>query len=245
MNKRKIAIFVEGDTELIFVRNFLNTWYNYDANILGMECYKLHSNQPCPVPYSTGSRDSENFYQIIIVGNDNIASKVLSRAEELGKASFSSIIGLRDMYCDAYHKHSIHGRVVSSELNDKFKQKVQETIDYSKLPNKSDIHIHFAIMEVEAWLLGIDSLLTYIDSALDMIAIRERLDLDLSEDPETTIYHPAYKLEQLFALADKQYGKHTDVTEKLLSQLTKIDYEQLYHSGKCCSFHEFVDLILY
>lgn len=244
MNKRKITIFVEGDTELIFVRNFLNTWYNYDANSLGMECYKLQSNRPNPVPYFIGSRDSENFYQIIIVGNDNIASKILSRAEELGKAGFSTIVGLRDMYCDTYHKHLTHGRIVSSELNDKFKQIAQETIDNTLLPNKSTIHIHFAIMEVEAWLLGIESLLTYLDSKLDMKTIKEQLGLDLSEDPETTIYHPAYKLEQLFALADKQYGKHTDVTEKLLSKLMKTDYEQLYHSGKCYSFHEFVDLII-
>lgn len=244
MNKRKITIFVEGDTELIFVRNFLNTWYNYDANTLGVECYKLQSNQPNPVPYSIGSRNSENFYQIIIVGNDNIASKVLSRAEELGKAGFSSIIGLRDMYCDAYHKHSPHGRIVSSELNDRFKQKIQETINYSQLPNKRDIHIHFAIMEVEAWLLGIENLLTYINSELDLLSVKEQIGLDILKDPETTIYHPAYKLEQLFALADKQYGKHTDVTEKLLSQLMRTDYEQLYCSGKCRSFHEFVDLIL-
>lgn len=244
MNRRKIAIFVEGDTELVFVRNFLNTWYNYDANSLGVECYKLHSNQPNPVPYTIGSRESENFYQLIIVGNDNIVSKVLSRAEVLGKAGFSSIIGLRDMYCDTYHKHSFQGRTVSSALNDQFKQMAQTTIDNSQLPNKSDIHIHFAIMEVESWLLGMERLLAYIDSRLDMVAVKEQIGLDMLEDPEETIYHPAYKLEQLFALAGKQYGKHTDVAEHLLSQLVKADYEQLYHSGKCSSFHEFVDLII-
>lgn len=149
MNKRKIAIFVEGDTELVFVRHFLNTWYNYDANLYGFECYKLQSNNKHTVPYPVGSRNSENFYEIIVVGNDNsVLSKMLSRAEELGNAGFSSIIGLRDMFCDKYHQASSHGRVVSTSLNAKFINMAQKEISQSLLSNKQDIHLHFAIMEV-------------------------------------------------------------------------------------------------
>ena len=38
MNNRKLAVFVEGQTELIFVREFLKKWYNYDANVVGFDC---------------------------------------------------------------------------------------------------------------------------------------------------------------------------------------------------------------
>lgn len=31
MNIRKIAVFVEGQTEYIFVRDFLCAWYEFDA----------------------------------------------------------------------------------------------------------------------------------------------------------------------------------------------------------------------
>ena len=244
MNKRKIAIFVEGETELVFVRNFLYTWYNYDTNLLGFECYKLQSNEPHTVPYAIGSRDSENFYQIIIVGNDNIVSKMLSRAECLGRMGFSTIVGLRDMFCDAYHKHSPKGRIVSSELNGRFIRSAQSTIENSGLVNRSDIHIHFAIMEIESWLLGMDKFLTIIDSELDVTDIHERIGVDLSQDPEMNIYHPAVVLKKLFEISGKTYDKHTDDVEKIISQLMRSDYEQLYNSGKCRSFHEFVDTII-
>lgn len=41
MNSRKLAVFVEGQTELIFVREFLKQWYNYDANTVGFDCYSV------------------------------------------------------------------------------------------------------------------------------------------------------------------------------------------------------------
>lgn len=244
MNKRKIALFVEGDTELIFVRSFLNAWYNYDANLLGVECYKLQANQPHPVPYPIGSRNSENFYQIIIVGNDNIMSKMLERAESLGNAGFSLVVGLRDMFCDAYHKKSVHGRVVSSDLNERFITSAQEIINNCSLSNKSDIQIHYAIMEVESWLLGMDNILDLIDSNLTKEDVRIKLGLDLSKDPEKTIYHPAVELKKIFDLTGGQYDKHMDDTEKIISQLMKENYETLYHSGKCESFHQFVDAVV-
>lgn len=244
MNKRKIALFVEGDTELIFVRSFLNVWYNYDANLLGVECYKLQANQPHPVPYPIGSRDSENFYQIIIVGNDNIMSKMLERAESLGNAGFSLVVGLRDMFCDAYHKKSVHGRVVSPDLNARFIASAREVINNCGLSNSSDIQIHYAIMEVETWLLGMSNILTLIDSNLTKEDVVRQIGIDLSQDPETTIYHPAVELKKLFDLTGGQYDKHTDETEKIISQLIKEDYETLYHSGKCESFHRFVDAIV-
>ena len=245
MNKRKIAIFVEGDTELVFVRHFLNTWYNYDANLYGFECYKLQSNNKHTVPYPVGSRNSENFYEIIVVGNDNsVLSKMLSRAEELGNAGFSSKIGLRDMISDKYHQASSHGRVVSTSLNAKFINMAQKEISQSQLSNKQYIHLHFAIMEVEAWLLGMNRLPMVIDSSLTAVSIKESLDIDLSQDPEMTIYHPAVVLNNIYNLSGKTYGKHTDDTEKIISQLLREDFEQLYTSGKCQSFQQFVNAIL-
>ena len=245
MNKRKIAIFVEGDTELVFVRHFLNTWYNYDANLLGFECYKLQSNNKYTVPYSIGSRNSENFYEIIIVGNDNsVLSKMLTRAEELGNSGFSSIIGLRDMFCDKYHQASSHGREVSTFLNAKFISAAQKVISQSQLSNKQDIHLYFAIMEIEAWLLGMNRLPMVIDSSLTATSIIESLGIDLSQDPEMSIYHPAVVLNSIYNLNGKTYGKHTDDAEGVISQLLREDFEQLYSSGKCQSFQQFVNAIV-
>ena len=58
MNNRKLAVFVEGQTELIFVREFLKKWYNYDANVVGFDCYNLLANEFRDVAYEYGSEDS-------------------------------------------------------------------------------------------------------------------------------------------------------------------------------------------
>ena len=36
-----IAVFVEGQTELVFAREFLLKWFEYDANQVGVDCYSL------------------------------------------------------------------------------------------------------------------------------------------------------------------------------------------------------------
>lgn len=78
MNRRKVAVFVEGMTEQTFVREFLLKWYEYDAARLGIECYALRSDNQNESPFPWGDRSSENFYMILNVGNDkSVFSKML------------------------------------------------------------------------------------------------------------------------------------------------------------------------
>ena len=99
-------------------------------------------------------------------------------------------------------------------------------------------------MQVEAWLLGMNRLPIMIDSTLEAAEIKEKLGIDLSQDPEKSIYHPAVVLKKIFELSKRSYDKHTDDTEKILSQLNREDFEQLYRSGKCQSFQLFVDAVV-
>ena len=64
MNNRKLAVFVEGQTELVFVREFLKQWYGYDVNVVGFDCYNLLSKEFCDAEYKYGSEDSENYFMI-------------------------------------------------------------------------------------------------------------------------------------------------------------------------------------
>lgn len=80
MNNRKLAVFVEGQTELIFVREFLKQWYNYDANMVGFDCYKLLANEFCDAEYRYGNEESENYFFIVNVGNDgSVLSSIKKR----------------------------------------------------------------------------------------------------------------------------------------------------------------------
>lgn len=238
MNKRKIAILVEGQAEYIFVRDFLCCWYEYDATKMGLECYAFRSEQTHEVPYSFGSRNSETFYQIYNVGNDrSVLSKMLKEAPRLKNVGFQRIVGLSDMFSDAYHQIA-RNRCISKKINEQFIQAHQEVLANSE---QSDVLCyHFAIMEVEAWFLGMYPYLRRIDIRLSPQLIFTSLGIDVTQDPETTFYHPAVILDKIYRLAGKHYGKHDDDVCRILSILKKQDYRMLLDSGKCNSFKEFV-----
>lgn len=238
MNKKKIAVFVEGQAEYIFVRDFLNCWYGYDADKLGIECLALHAEKLNKVPYPVGNRDSENFYQIVNVGNDrSVISKMIKESERLNNVGFQLIVGLSDMYGDDYHRVS-HNRIISNELNVRFMQARQESIERS--PQKDKLRFHFAIMEVEAWILGMHRALQRIDSKLTPEWIAEQLHINIMDDPEKTYYHPALVLDNVYGLAGKKYGKHEGDIYQITSVLSKEDYVDLLNSGRCPSFKTFI-----
>lgn len=186
MNSKKLAVFVEGQTELVFVREFLKQWYGYDVNIVGFDCYNLLSKEFCDAEYKYGNEDSENYFMIVNVGNDN---------------SVLSSIG-------------------------------------------TFVDFHFAIMEIEAWFLGMDGFMDRLDSRLTRDFVIKNLNINLDDDPENTIFHPAAELGKIYALVDKQYDKHKSDISSIMSLLTNDDFLRLINSGKCNTFKMFAESLL-
>jgi hypothetical protein len=89
---RKIAIFVEGQTELIVVREYLLRWFNY-ADI-EIECRtlfiegKFHSAE-----YDYPTPNPQYHFQIINVGNDNaVLSRILKREQYMWSAGYEILL---------------------------------------------------------------------------------------------------------------------------------------------------------
>ena len=164
MNKRKVAVFVEGQSEYVFVRDFLCRWYDYDSSVLGIECFSLRSDRYNSEPYSFGNRESINYYQIVNVGNDrSVLSKMLKEAPRLQNVGFHQIIGLSDMYSDLYHVQTKE-RCIDLSVNQKFIDEHQNSLNTSL--QRDLLSYHFAIMEVEAWILGMYQFLQQVDPSL-------------------------------------------------------------------------------
>lgn len=239
MNRRKVAVFVEGQSEYVFVRDFLCGWYNYDSSLLGIECLSLRSDRFHPVPYPFGDRESCNYYQIVNVGNDrSVLSKMLKEGPRLQNAGFHQIIGLSDMYSDLYHGQTRERRIEAA-INQRFIREHHEQLN--KSPQKDLLSYHFAIMEVEAWFLGMYPFLQRVDSDLTPRFIMSRLQVDITSDPEISFYHPAKVLADIYNLVDRQYDKRLDEINAITSRFSKEDYQSLLDSGKCNSFKEFVE----
>jgi hypothetical protein len=237
---RKIAIFVEGQTELIVVREYLLRWFNY-ADI-EIECRtlfiegKFHSAE-----YDYPTPNPQYHFQIINVGNDNaVLSRILKREQYMWSAGYEKIIGLRDMYSKEYREMST---VINNEVNDLFSMARIDVINVrASKPNK--IKMCFAIMETEAWFLGLHEALEKIHAELTNDFIFNKLGIDLQKiDPEKEVFHPASLLEKIYGLVGENYQKHKGDIEAFTHHFDRDAIEILLQRDKCNSFNVFHEAI--
>lgn len=242
MNKRRLAVFVEGQTELVFVREFLKQWYCYDAERIGFDCYNLHASQFCDAEYKYGCTDSENYYMIVNVGNDNtVLTMIRKRSQYLKNKDYQLVIGLRDMYSNQYIADA-GGHRIDNDICNKHVESVRSAL--SSFPNGELVRFHFAIMEIEAWFLGMYGFLRQVDNRLTLDNIKDGIGIDLNDDPEKTVFHPALELGKIYSLVGKKYDKHRSDISSIMASLSHDDYMGLIHSGKCSSFKVFAESLV-
>ena len=237
---RKIAIFVEGQTELIVVREYLLRWFNYSD--IEIECRtlfiegKFHSAE-----YDYPTPNPQFHFQIINVGNDNaVLSRMLKREQYMWSAGYEKIIGLRDMYSKEYRDMSA---VVSNEVNDLFNIARIEVIN-NRASKPDKIKMCFAVMETEAWFLGLHEALEKIHAELTNDFIFDKLGIDLEKiDPEKEVFHPASLLEKIYGLVGEKYQKHKGDIEALTYHFDRETIEILLQRDKCNSFNVFHEAI--
>lgn len=241
---RKIAIFVEGQSELIFTRELLLKCYEWQD--ISVECYSLfNDNDLNPVEYSFPNPDAGFYYQILNIGNDNkVLSSILKREKYLFSAdqSFDKIIGLRDMYSKEY-REAVRSQTIQNEVNQKFIRSHESTIS-EMAQNPDKINFHFAIMELEAWLLGIEDIFPSFNEGLTTEKIKEELGVDLEElDPEEEVFHPAKLISEIMALVAEGYDKKKGEVNKFMGRINKEDFNVLFESNKCKTFKQFCNLL--
>jgi hypothetical protein len=233
----KTAIFVEGQTELIFVRELLLKVFGYQG--IALECYTLFTDSNFnPTEYAFANQEAEYFFQIINVGNDqSVLTRILRREKFMWNAGFSCIIGLRDMYSREYREEAQNHKI-DPAINQKF-------IDGARGQIKSaNIHFSFAIMEVEALLLGLRKVFAKMDAKLTPAFIAENLKFDLeSLDPEDAFFHPANEVAAIFGLIGRNYNKSKGDINAIVSFIAREDYFELLESERCDSFKEFMNFL--
>jgi hypothetical protein len=241
----KTAIFVEGKTELIFIRELLLRYFEYQD--ISLQCFTLFSKgdmEYAPYDYNFPPSEAGFYFQIINTGSDKaVLPNLLKREKSLWKSGFYRIIGFRDMYSEDYLKIVKKIRVINPSTSSQFIAEHQEEIR-SSADRPSDIFFRFAIMETEAWLLALQQVFENIDTRLTATFIQRNLGFDLNSiDPEAEFFHPANVVEQIFELIGRTYRKKEGDIETVVSSLAKADYQHLLSSNKCDSFRRFFETI--
>ena len=230
---KRVAIFVEGQSELVFVREFLLKWFNYDVDL---ECRALrYGDETHKVDYDFPNAVAPCHFQIINVGMDGLVlPQILRQERRLYNVGYELIIGLRDMFCELYIK-KVKDRTMDLIVNDAFIKENLLTIN-EKDVNADQIRLCFAIMEIEAWWLGISSLWEDIDPIT-----REQYKLDFAS-PES-VFHPAVLIKKLCQAKGKEYDKHQGEVESIVGKIEREHYVDLHESQRFPSFCEFVNYI--
>lgn len=230
----KYGIYVEGQSEMIFVADILAKYSEYNPEVCGFRCVNLRANQyeyrQNPLQ---GNKESDNYYQIVNVNNDDLVpSKIKDSLEDLIRKGFDIVIGLRDVYGNSYRNITKNQPVVDFGIINRMQEEASARIASTDII----VRLHFAIMEFEAWLLAL----------MEAYAQKHKIklpELDAFVSFEN-IYHPTPQLIKILDAAGKDYDKSEQATTSFLSFITKEDYENLRQSGHAPSFTQFIDSLI-
>lgn len=237
---RKVAIFTEGQSEQIFIRHLLLR--AIDCSKVSFKCFRLYGGKTVPVRFDYPNPHAEVSFLIVNVGQDEkVLSIIKEREKDLIRKGFERIIGLRDMYSEEYLKRS--PSKINNSVTRLFIDGWNSTIQ--KMSNPSKIRMHIAIMELEAWFLGIYDIFKRINSILSVEYIENELGFNLADiDPQTEFFKPAEEVNRIFQLVGLQYKKKEHDLESICSKINTDDLCNAFKNGRCSRFKDFYEDLL-
>ena len=211
MSTRQLAIFVEGQTEQIFLKTLFE-------EIAGKRRIQVHA-----VTYETSAlaalelrkkrwfrADLEYFVLLMNCQNDEkVKSVILEQRPSLTKAGYSLILGLRDLY--------------PKTLDDI--EAVKRNIAYGLPTAGVPTHILLAVAEVEAWFLQDHTHYARIDAGLDYSKFKGAFGFDPTADSAESIPWPSDLLHRIYRSVGKAYNKTRGHVQRTVNVL---DYGEMY-----------------
>jgi hypothetical protein len=217
---KKLAIFVEGQTEQMFAERLVN-------EIAGKHKVSIQKDQirgPSRHVHLKGrhaNQAQEYFVLIFDCGTDNrVKSDIRDNYDSLVSNGYDGIVGIRDVYPE---------------------------VDYSQIPmlraglqfkmRTKPIKVLFAlgVMETETWFIAEHTHFLRLDGKLTTSYIHSHLGFDPSHDDLERLPHPAGSLDAIYRLAGLSYDKNKVTVQRTVEIL---DYAYIY----CSLVEKFVDL---
>ncbi len=212
MTPKKIACFVEGQTEQIFVERLFKEIAGYQQ--IDIEIYKIQgSKDNRKIPLPSIKKDVPFF---VLLYNCDCDSQVLSdikkQHESLTNRGYEKFLGLRDLYPKSLSEKGKVERGIEGWL-----KPVQ--------PMGIPIYITLAVMEIEAWFLAEWHYSYKLDNRLLPDFILQELGLDLRNIDVEQRPHPSQDLDEIYRLVSRNYDKSEKTSQEIINNL---DYELLY-----------------
>lgn len=214
---KRIAFFVEGQTEQIFVNRLIKEILGTESVNIIQKQFTGGTNAPKQEIVRSMSLSRRPRYEILIsnCGSDNrVKSEVMENIVNLRERGYEKIIGLRDLYplpIEDLEKLEKGLRFLPGKLKDQ----------------AAYFDIIIAIHEVETWFLAESNHLRKVDKRLTGHFIKERLGFNPYSDNPELREHPAKDLNDIYQLVGKSYTKRYWQVSKLVNRL---DYNNIRHN---------------
>jgi len=207
---RKLAIFVEGQTEQIFTKKLVSEIAG--KKNVAFEESKFHGQKLINITLTKNEGDGEpsSFVLIVDCGRDeHVKSVILEQRQSLIDNGYEFVIGLRDL-----HPYS---REEYADLEMGMRTRVPT--------NGLPIEFVIAIMEVEAWFIQEWNHYEKIDKGLTNQKITCGAGFNPESDNAENVLLPSDTLNKVYQLVGKCYKKKKVKVERTVEAL---DYENLY-----------------
>ena len=229
---KKMAIFVEGETELCFIDKLIREIANEKNLQIVLERAFGGGNRIARtfnIVYDSGSGSDKEFYiRIVNSGTDNrVGSDIRDNYGALVNLGFSAIIGVRDVYPDF-------------SLADL--PKLRTGLCYRLKTQPISVDFVLGVMEIEAWFLAEHTHFPRIHPRLSASRIAAIHGFDPSVDDMQLRANPALDLHNAYSLECLAYKKTGSQIQRTVGTL---DYAAMYleHKAKFPDFAVFMRVI--
>lgn len=209
---RKIAFFVEGHTELLFVERMVSEVAG--RHQVAFEEIQIAGGATVPrrvVTLKAEAPSSDQKYYVLIVdcgGDHQVKTRILEEHERLTRDGYVEIIGVRD----------VRPRFTRAEIP-RLQQGLQMYIKTSLAP----VTFVLSNMEIEAWFLADVSHYPKISDRLNAQIIASQLGFDPATQNMADRDHPSNDLHLAYSLVGEEYTK--SVANRTINFL---DFEFVY-----------------
>ncbi len=206
---KKIAFFVEGQTEQVFINKLVKEIIGYNNLTVLLKKITGGTNVPKREFVRNYNIPLKSDYTALIYdcGSDNrVKSEILDNISSLREAGYTCIIGLRDLY-----------PLALEEL-----PRLQKGLQFLPYPLKKKdcpFDIVIAVREVETWFLAESSHFLKVDKKLTGRFIEKELGFNPDVMNPVSSNHPAEDISKIYQLAGKSYSKKRWQVEKLVNRL--------------------------
>lgn len=209
---RRIAFFVEGYSEVLFVEELINEVAGKNNVTIEHGFIKGGKSVPKQLTVINAKNVTSGCeYYVLILncqGDHQVKSRILEEHINFTSYGYEKIIGIRDVRPTFQH----------SDI-----PKLQITMQSGFNSTLIPVEIILSIMEIESLFLGETTHFEKIDSSITVGEVKAKLGIDLLGDDLELRPEPAEDLKNCYAIGGKTYSK-----DNVQQTIDKLDFDCLY-----------------